>query len=617
MYGGGYGGGAPEGQQQGYDALARMLAQGQQPQPNMGQGQQQQQQQPWGMQGNHMQQPPSMPASMPQGADGVSGSLASMAASAGMTPQAMQALYQQYAMRWAMQQRFSQQGAGGHALPPDVAGMGMGQMPGMGMGDAGQLGMGGLPGPFQGMGMPQQFPQQQFTPLQYPPPDQFQQQQFQQQPQQYGGGGFGPGAGGHEGGGRTSFFKTRMCNKFKDGTCANGDTCKYAHGEAELRQPTPMGGGGRGGGYDTAMGYGQQGGGYGMGGYGAARAMAGSVPGHQKLGDAIKVLKKTRLCNDFVLGGVGACKFGDRCSFAHGEHELQARPGPETLGAAASRKDGIAAVLRRPLSVETHKTKLCSRFMQTGTCQYSSRCTFAHGEHELRSEMMGGGPQPAAVQLLLHTNGGDAAAEAYPGAGAVAAGAGAAAAAAAAGATNKRAWDGGEQAAKKRAAGAAGEAVAEPECPLCAHLVHEGRQKVLDSIMALESAPAKKLGIMIMAAAGRIDQLWCKCTPATLLDWMAKADLGIMDKIEVLRVVAYHCHDDTPQPQSDLVDRYCSMGVPRQLADFLAMVMDGREGGASMSEYFHMLEVAKAMFGVNDDTYYAVSTAVASIMMGM
>lgn len=48
-----------------------------------------------------------------------------------------------------------------------------------------------------------------------------------------------------------------------------------------------------------------------------------------------------------------------------------------------------------------------------------------------------------------------------------------------------------------------------------------------------------------------------------------------------------------------------------------SQVMDGREGQASMSEYFHMLEVSKQLFGINDDNYYTVSTAVASIMMGM
>ncbi len=76
-------------------------------------------------------------------------------------------------------------------------------------------------------------------------------------------------------------------------------------------------------------------------------------------------------------------------------------------------------------------------------------------------------------------------------------------------------------------------------------------------------------------------------------------------------------HEDVPSPHRELVDKYVEMGLPADIAEFIAMVMEGKEGTASMSEYFHMLEVAKVMFGVNDENFYAVSTAVAGIMMGM
>lgn len=34
------------------------------------------------------------------------------------------------------------------------------------------------------------------------------------------------------------FFKTRLCNKFMNtGSCQYGDTCKYAHGHGDIRQP--------------------------------------------------------------------------------------------------------------------------------------------------------------------------------------------------------------------------------------------------------------------------------------------------------------------------------------------------------------------------------------------
>lgn len=51
----------------------------------------------------------------------------------------------------------------------------------------------------------------------------------------------------------------------------------------------------------------------------------------------------------------GACRYGPKCQFAHGEHEL--RP-----------------VLRHP----KYKTEICRNYEETGTCPYGSRCRFVH-----------------------------------------------------------------------------------------------------------------------------------------------------------------------------------------------------------------------------------------------
>ncbi len=63
--------------------------------------------------------------------------------------------------------------------------------------------------------------------------------------------------------------------------------------------------------------------------------------------------------------------------------------------------------------------------------------------------------------------------------------------------------------------------------------------------------------------------------------------------------------------------QYIDKGLPPEAADFIHMVMDGAEGTASMSEYFHMLEVCKQLYGVTDDNYFQISSVVAAIMMGM
>lgn len=63
------------------------------------------------------------------------------------------------------------------------------------------------------------------------------------------------------------------------------------------------------------------------------------------------------------------------------------------------------------------------------------------------------------------------------------------------------------------------------------------------------------------------------------------------------------------------------MGLPRDVAHFVWMLMDdaegSKEGKATMAEYFHALEVAKGLYGVDDDSYFAVSNTLATIMTGM
>jgi len=64
-------------------------------------------------------------------------------------------------------------------------------------------------------------------------------------------------------------------------------------------------------------------------------------------------LYKTELCRSYVDTGV--CRYGHKCQFAHGEHEL--RP-----------------VFRHP----KYKTENCKTYMTTGHCPYGPRCCFIH-----------------------------------------------------------------------------------------------------------------------------------------------------------------------------------------------------------------------------------------------
>jgi tristetraprolin len=68
---------------------------------------------------------------------------------------------------------------------------------------------------------------------------------------------------------------------------------------------------------------------------------------------------KTELCRPFEEAG--ECKYGDKCQFAHGMHELR-------------------SLQRHP----KYKTELCRTFHSVGFCPYGPRCHFVHNAEEAR-----------------------------------------------------------------------------------------------------------------------------------------------------------------------------------------------------------------------------------------
>ncbi|XP_060926016.1 mRNA decay activator protein ZFP36L2-like [Limanda limanda] len=85
----------------------------------------------------------------------------------------------------------------------------------------------------------------------------------------------------------------------------------------------------------------------------------------QKAGSQINSTRyKTELCRPFEENG--SCKYGEKCQFAHGYHELR-------------------SLSRHP----KYKTEPCRTFHTIGFCPYGPRCHFIHNADELR-------PAPAA-----------------------------------------------------------------------------------------------------------------------------------------------------------------------------------------------------------------------------
>jgi len=106
------------------------------------------------------------------------------------------------------------------------------------------------------------------------------------------------------------------------------------------------------------------------------------------------VFFKTRRCKNWEQNG--ACPFGDKCIFAHGDDDL--RPAdPSALQAAvpgavnpAIRKqveEGGERWDRRPnqgrMNAGNYKTRLCKNW-EAGGCAFGGECMFAHGSAELR-----------------------------------------------------------------------------------------------------------------------------------------------------------------------------------------------------------------------------------------
>ncbi|KAJ8401151.1 hypothetical protein AAFF_G00387330 [Aldrovandia affinis] len=79
---------------------------------------------------------------------------------------------------------------------------------------------------------------------------------------------------------------------------------------------------------------------------------------------------KTELCRPFEENGT--CKYGDKCQFAHGIHELR-------------------SLSRHP----KYKTELCRTFHTIGFCPYGPRCHFIHNAEERR------GPPPLSASNKL------------------------------------------------------------------------------------------------------------------------------------------------------------------------------------------------------------------------
>ncbi|KAL6534649.1 hypothetical protein OROGR_013324 [Orobanche gracilis] len=181
------------------------------------------------------------------------------------------------------------------------------------------------------------------------------------------------------------FYKTRMCAKFIEGTCRNGEQCTFAHGADDLREPPPN--------WQEIIREKDRVGSW------ISNIWGGSS------GDDQRMIHRMKICKKYYNGE--ECPYGDKCNFLH------ERPLPpmnkinvdnveqrESLAITV----GITGDFRGSGNSDFDqkvfwKTKMCSKW-EMGHCPFGERCHYAHGQSDLRFP----GNLDEAEQVVLNSS---------------------------------------------------------------------------------------------------------------------------------------------------------------------------------------------------------------------
>ena len=107
---------------------------------------------------------------------------------------------------------------------------------------------------------------------------------------------------------------------------------------------------------------------------------------------------KTSMCKNFSTEA--GCQYGEKCQFAHGKEELRSIQNiPVQQGGILPMKNPLT---QQQKNVMNYKIAKCKNFEKDGQCRYGDRCTFAHGDAELRAKVDSLTPQQI---MQLNQNG--------------------------------------------------------------------------------------------------------------------------------------------------------------------------------------------------------------------
>ena len=159
------------------------------------------------------------------------------------------------------------------------------------------------------------------------------------------------------------FFKTKLCCKFRAGTCPYITNCNFAHSIEELRRPPPN--------WQEIV---------------AAHEEEKTVVSEPREEFQIPSLGSSNFTGDTQRSYKGrhckkfyteeGCPYGDNCTFLHDEQSKNRESVAISLGPGGY---GGAAGNGPNSKPSNWKTRICNKWEMTGYCPFGNKCHFAHG----------------------------------------------------------------------------------------------------------------------------------------------------------------------------------------------------------------------------------------------